>query len=97
MAETQMQIFTCVACGRKVNWSQVAVVGETDLHVCTDLGTCLAVIASTIPEPGIDEPPATMEAVRIRANKLAEVTGRPKPDIGVPVRGEVSWYWSASK
>lgn len=85
--------FTCVVCGRIMNWQQVAPINETDAHVCTDIGGCLAMIVTTIPTPKIDAPPATMEAVRIRANKLAEVTGRPKPNIGTPIKGEASWYW----
>jgi len=85
--------FMCVACGRSMTVSQVAAVA--DVYVCTSIGECLEVIAGTLPIRGEHLPPTTMEAVRIRANKLAEATGRPQPDIGTPVKGEISWYWGA--
>lgn len=57
-------------------------------------GSCMAVLAAGLPDPGPDDPPVVFTAARIRMDRLAEMTGRPTPTVRA-VRHDESgvWHW----
>lgn len=85
----------CDVCGLAAQPSQLAALPAGTGHVHVDHWQCIPTFLTQVPEPGEGDPPAEFTAARLRAERLAAVTGRPRPNLGEPRRHVDSgvWHW----